>query len=69
MAGKRKRQCFFILVIIAALVVAGVIFRTRPGSGEIRNVVLISIDTCRADHLGCYGYPGKPTLTIDLIAA
>lgn len=29
------------------------------------NVVLISIDTLRADHLGCYGYPRSTTPNID----
>jgi arylsulfatase A-like enzyme len=32
---------------------------TRP------NVVLISIDTTRADHLGCYGYPKPTTPNLD----
>ena len=35
---------------------------------EIRNVILISIDTCRADHLGCYGYHKDTTPNIDKIA-
>jgi len=34
----------------------------------IRNVILISIDTCRADYLSCYGYPRKTTPNIDAIA-
>jgi len=29
------------------------------------NVILISIDTLRADHLGCYGYPRGTSPTID----
>ena len=36
---------------------------------KIRNVLLISIDTCRSDHLSCYGYPSKTTPNIDAIAA
>lgn len=34
-----------------------------------RNVVLIVIDTLRADHLGCYGHPTMPTPNIDALAA
>ena len=34
----------------------------------IHNVVLISIDTCRADHLSCYGYKRKTTPHIDAVA-
>lgn len=36
---------------------------------DIRHVVLISIDTCRADHLGCYGYSRKTSPCIDAVAA
>ncbi|MCI0652016.1 MAG: sulfatase-like hydrolase/transferase [Planctomycetes bacterium] len=32
------------------------------------NVVLITLDTTRADHLGCYGYPHGTTPNIDAIA-
>jgi arylsulfatase A-like enzyme len=32
------------------------------------NVILISLDTLRADHLGCYGYPRNTSPNIDLIA-
>ena len=34
----------------------------------IRNVVLISIDTCRADHLGCYNQGRQTSPHIDRIA-
>lgn len=33
------------------------------------NVILISIDTLRADHLGCYGYPQDTTPNLDRLAA
>ncbi len=35
---------------------------------EPPNVILITIDTVRADHLGCYGYKDVQTLTIDGLA-
>ncbi|MEI7837023.1 MAG: sulfatase, partial [Planctomycetota bacterium] len=35
----------------------------------IRNVVLISIDTCRADRLSCYGYKRQTTPNIDALAS
>lgn len=38
-------------------------------SDRIRHVVLISIDTCRADHLGCYHYSRKTSPNIDAVAA
>jgi arylsulfatase A-like enzyme/Flp pilus assembly protein TadD len=34
-----------------------------------RSVVLVSLDTCRADRLGCYGYGSAATPTLDSLAA
>jgi arylsulfatase A-like enzyme len=36
---------------------------------EGRNVILISIDTLRADHLGCYGYERETSPSIDELAS
>ncbi|MEN6311963.1 MAG: sulfatase-like hydrolase/transferase, partial [Acidobacteriota bacterium] len=43
---------------------------TTPGALEARNlnVLLITLDTTRADHLGCYGYPRARTPRIDGLA-
>jgi arylsulfatase A-like enzyme/Tfp pilus assembly protein PilF len=38
-----------------------------PPVAGIRNVILISIDTCRADRLSCYGYPRQTTPNIDAL--
>ena len=60
-----------ILAAFGLLVVTtGIWLLTRSSSarGEIRNVLLISIDTCRADYLSCYGYQRKTTPNIDAIA-
>src|SRR5512134_225056 len=32
------------------------------------NVVLVTLDTTRADHVGCYGYAPASTPTIDALA-
>jgi len=40
----------------------------HPRVEGIRNVLLISIDTCRADRLSCYGYPRPSTPNIDAVA-
>ncbi len=36
--------------------------------GEARNVLLIVVDTLRADHVGAYGYAGETTPRIDALA-
>jgi arylsulfatase A-like enzyme len=41
----------------------------RPAAVDPVNIILISIDTLRADHLSCYGYPRPTTPNIDRIAA
>ena len=32
------------------------------------NVLVVTVDTLRADHLGCYGHPDAQTPTIDALA-
>ena len=39
------------------------------GAAHSPNVLLISIDTLRADHLSCYGYGSKTSPAIDQLAA
>jgi arylsulfatase len=36
---------------------------------ERPNIVLITLDTLRADHVSCYGYPRQTTPTLDRLAA
>ncbi|MCK4545915.1 MAG: sulfatase [Candidatus Eisenbacteria sp.] len=49
-------------VVIAVVVVAVVVLGLQNGwfEKEPYNVIIISVDTLRPDHLGCYGY-GSPT--------
>ena len=42
--------------------------RATPASGTGWNVVLITVDTLRADHLGVYGYGRKTSPNIDALA-
>lgn len=43
--------------------------RTELSPSDVRNVLLISIDTCRADHLSCYGYSRPTSPNIDALAS
>lgn len=65
-----KRIFLFIpLVVLAAVAFA---FFSRPSAvpvgAEDPNIVLITVDALRADHLGCYGYPRKTSPNIDALA-
>lgn len=41
----------------------------QPQAEPAQNLLLISLDTTRADRLGCYGYPGPTSPSIDALAA
>ncbi len=66
-----KPQCVVILLLLALTGFFAVRFFQKSVSSprDIRNVLLISIDTCRADYLSCYGYKSKTTPNIDAVAA
>src|SRR2546422_680779 len=40
-----------------------------PARAERPNVLFVTIDTLRADHVGCYGHAGAATPTLDGLAA
>ncbi len=64
------RRCFGILVLVPALFIGGMLLmQCSTKKTGIQNVVLISIGTCRADHLSCYGFNQPTTPHIDEIAA
>ena len=58
------------LIALAVAAIATIGWRLSPfARGKtIRNVLLISIDTCRADHLSCYGYTRLATPHVDALA-
>lgn len=60
-----------LIVIGAALSFPAVSSMEASGaarSGDIRNVLLITLDTTRADRLGCYGYKKAVTPNLDSLA-
>ena len=42
--------------------------RTTQTSGRKPNIVLFAIDSLRADHMSCYGYPRLTTPHLDAFA-
>ncbi|UCF42983.1 MAG: sulfatase, partial [Planctomycetota bacterium] len=66
-AGVRNMRWVTVLLLLVA-VGGWLVLRLGILRREVRRVVLISIDTCRADYLSCYGYPRSTTPNIDRLA-
>ncbi len=76
---KRRAWLYALVLLVAAAIVIGIWLRrsARPadhaaagaaGSASARSLLLVTIDTLRADHVGAYGYRGATTPAIDRIA-
>ncbi len=59
-------RCFLTLLVSGSL---ALVPAAKAADNPVPNVVVITIDTLRADHLGCYGYKQIRTLNIDALAA
>ncbi len=55
-------------LLLAALVFLFTACSEEASSGPRPNIVLITLDTLRADHLGCCGYPFGTSPSIDALA-
>jgi len=56
----------FLGIVIVGLITAGVfVLKNIKGKDKDFNIILISIDTLRADHLGCYNYPRNTSPSLD----
>lgn len=68
MKGVSILFAFLVLSLLSAVLISGVngstppVKETKAASGPL---ILISIDTLRADHLGLYGYPRPTSLRLD----
>src|SRR5512143_2399055 len=62
-----------LVVIVGALAAVGFLRGGKSavdlGAAASHNVVLITLDTTRADHLGCYGDAKARTPRLDALAA
>jgi uncharacterized protein (TIRG00374 family) len=66
-------------ILVGAAFLTAALAQPRPAQAPVEaipqalrdkpNVILIGVDTLRADRLGCYGYPEKNSPAIDALAA
>ena len=71
LAGRVAARALALVLVIAGLGSCEAYARRGPLRAPCAgcNVVLISLDTLRADHVGAYGYPRPTTPNIDALAA
>jgi arylsulfatase A-like enzyme/tetratricopeptide (TPR) repeat protein len=74
--ARRRRRVWLIIAFIAAVIAAAAVYfgGRGGGTGAVKrdgrlNVLLVTLDTTRADRLGCYGYRGGRTPNLDALAA
>jgi len=58
----------FKIILISALAVLGIFFLTAKFRNKRPNIIIITIDALRRDHLGCYGYGRLTSPNIDELA-
>ena len=62
----RKKALFFGIGLV--LMSAGVAYQLNTPKKPKINLILVTLDTTRADHLGCYGHESALTPTLDKLA-
>ncbi len=67
MSARPRHAAHLLVLLLGAGVLAGC-GRDAPSDGPARRIVLVSIDTLRADHLSCYGYPRETSPRLDALA-
>jgi arylsulfatase A-like enzyme len=61
-------RCSLPMPVLCLLLLAGCVRDWRVGDRQPPNILLIVVDTLRADHLGCYGYERPTSTNIDILA-
>ena len=73
-AASHRGRVVLVAVAVVVALAAWVFYRARPAPGTVGSpqppdLLLVTIDTLRADRLGCYGRAGAETPVIDGLAA
>lgn len=65
----KRKQTMLLVTAASGLVLLGFLLLVGHYSTRKPNILLITLDTTRADHLGCYGYTNAITPALDSLAA
>ena len=57
------------ILCISLLMFSDFFSKAKKQDNPIDRIILITLDTLRTDHLGCYGYPRNTSPFIDQLAA
>jgi arylsulfatase A-like enzyme len=57
-----------LIIFLGCMVVVFMFLVTRAGKQKPPNIIFITVDALRADHLGCYGYQRNTSPNIDKLA-
>ncbi|MBU0548521.1 MAG: sulfatase-like hydrolase/transferase, partial [Candidatus Omnitrophica bacterium] len=57
-----------VIILLGFMVVVFLLLLLRSGNQKRPNIIFITIDALRADHLGCYGYQRNTSPNIDALA-
>lgn len=63
-----KNRIQITIAILIFLIPGGVVLQLKAEDSLSPNILLITVDSLRPDHLGCYGYPKNTSPNIDQLA-
>lgn len=69
MCNRMRSRLLSIVLVLVMVLCAGCGSRQHATSGRPQNLLLITMDTTCADHLGCYGDRSAQTPNLDALAA
>lgn len=58
-------RLLLLMLMFISVALPGLRLEAKP---DLKKIIIISVDTLRADHLGCYGYPLNTSPNIDAFA-
>ena len=64
-----KSKSYIFLSVLVIVILGSLLFFRGIGKSKKVSIILITVDTLRPEHLGCYGYPKNTSPNIDKFAS